>query len=50
MSVDDLYSRMETTFINSDTQNWSLGFYAKFEDAGDKNGKDHSCGEKCTRH
>lgn len=50
MSVEDLYSRMESTFVNYDTQDWSLGYFAMFEDPGTQNGRDLSCGATCTRH
>ena len=50
MSVEDLYSRLEATFINYDTSDWSQGYFAMFDDPGTQNGRDRSCGRTCTRH
>ena len=30
LSVEDLYDRYETTFINYDTSSWTLGYFAMF--------------------
>ena len=50
MSIEDLYDRTEATYINYDTTNWTLGYFAMFDDPAEKNGFDLKCGYKCTRH
>ena len=50
MSVEDLYTRLEATFVNYDTADWTLCYYAMFDDPAERNGEDPKCGSGCTRH
>ena len=50
MSVEDLYSRLSATFINHDTSDWTLCYFAMFDDPAEQNGSDRSCGRSCTKH
>lgn len=49
-SLEDLYSSLETTFINYDTSDWHLGSFVMFNDPETQPGRDRNCGAGCTRH